>query len=140
LGGAFNQPEDKHQTYQQRGYSPGGGYQTSIIETAHHPGGQGREDRYGQAEYKRTEYPDGGRREEYNRTEQDGRSGQLGYGFEHSVESRRTEGGGFQRTEETRYDRPGGEYSSETRTEGYGHSGQYYSQTQCVLHDQPLYT
>jgi hypothetical protein len=130
LGGAFGESSDEHQTYQQQGQGQDGSYTTAYTETAHRPAaGQGGQEKYGQAEYKRTELPGGGRREEYNRYEQDARPGQAptGYGFQETVQSRPTHGGGYERTEEKRYEHPGGQWQSETRTEGVGQSGEYYS-------------
>jgi Heterokaryon incompatibility protein Het-C len=128
LGGAFDEPDDQRAAYQQSYPQPGGGQTTTYMETAHRPAQYGQEDRYGQAAYSRTDFP-GGQREEYRRYEQDGRQPQSGYGLEQSVETRRTEGGGYERREETKYERTGGEWASETKTEGYGASGDYYSET-----------
>lgn len=128
LGGAFDQPGDERSAYQQNYVQPSGAQTTTYMETAHRPAQQGQEDRYGQAAYSRTEFPDG-QREEYRRYEQDGREPHSGYGMEHSVETHRTQGGGYERREETRQERTGGEWASESRTEGYDASGEHYSET-----------
>ncbi|KAF2427273.1 Het-C-domain-containing protein [Tothia fuscella] len=132
LGGAFDEPTDEHKTYKQESHGQDGSYTQSYTETARRPqqGGYGsNEEKYGQAEYKRTDYPGGGRKEEYSRYEQDGRQGQSGsgYGFKQSVESKPTYDGGYERTEEKTYERPGGQRQTETRTEGISQSGDYYT-------------
>jgi hypothetical protein len=130
LGGAFDESTDEHKTYQQQSQGRDGSYTTAYTETAHRPsGGSGGEQKYGQAEYKRTDFASGGRREEYSRYEQDERQGQgtSGYGFQEVIESKPTYGGGYERTEERRYERPGGQWETDTRTEGIGKSGEYYS-------------
>jgi hypothetical protein len=129
LGGAFSQGDEEKSNYKQESHGQDGSYTQSYTETAHRPSsGYGGQQQYGQAEYKRTDYPSGGRKEEYSRYEQDSRSSQQtsGYGYQASVQSGPTYGGGYERTEEQRFER-GSEYRSETRTEGYGQSGQYYS-------------
>ncbi|KAK5239956.1 hypothetical protein LTR16_011300, partial [Cryomyces antarcticus] len=116
LGSAFEGAKTQH--YQDQGYTQDGSYTQSYAETGHRPAVQGQPERYGQAEYKQTQYPSGGRREEYQRFEQDGRTGQAGYGFEQSVETRPTHGGGYEQTTERRYEKPGGRWESEVQTEG----------------------
>ncbi|KAF2093381.1 Het-C-domain-containing protein, partial [Rhizodiscina lignyota] len=130
LGGAFDKPSDEHHTYKQEGYTQDGGYRTSYTETAQHRGDPSQEQKYGQAEYSRTEYPGGTRREEYSRYEQDeakaGR-GTSGYGYSASVEQTGSSyGEGYERREEQRWERPGGEWASEDRVEGVRRSGEYY--------------
>lgn len=81
-------------------------------------------DRYGQAEYRQTEYPDGGRREEYSRYEQDERGGS--YGYQERVETSGYSGsGGYERREERRYE-AGDQWRSEERREGFNREGEYY--------------
>lgn len=129
LGGAFNKPSDEHQTYKQEGYTQDGGYKTSYTETAHERNESGHEQKYGQAEFSRTEYPSGGRREEYSRYEQDeakpGR-GTSGYGYQATEQTGSTYGGGYERKQEQKWERPGGEWTSETKVEGVRKSGEYY--------------
>jgi hypothetical protein len=128
LGGAFGGSDSETKTYKQEGYGQDGSYTQSYTETAKKPAqSYGGNDQYGQAEYKKTEYPSGGRREEYSRYEQDGSQKPVGYGFQQSVETRPTQGGGYQRTEERRTERPGGAWESERRTEGISGGGQYTS-------------
>lgn len=69
----------------------------------------GRDDeggRYGQAEYKQTQYGDGGRRSEYSRYEQDednqGRT--SGYGYQETTETRPSHGGGYEERTESRWE------------------------------------
>jgi hypothetical protein len=86
LGDAFG--GEKKSTSQQESYGRDGSYTQSYTETARpSSSGRGGEQRYGQAEYKQTDYPGGGRREEYSRYEQDSRPAQetSGYGFQQSV-------------------------------------------------------
>ncbi|TKA63794.1 hypothetical protein B0A49_07864 [Cryomyces minteri] len=125
LGSAFEGAKTQH--YQNQGYTQDGSYTQSYAETGHRPAVQGQPERYGQAEYKQTQYPSGGRREEYQRFEQDGRTGQAGYGFEQSVETRPTHGGGYEQTTERRYEKPGGRWESEVQTEGVRPGGQHYA-------------
>lgn len=125
LGGAFG--DDEKKKYKSESYGDSGSHTTTYTETGHHKSsGYGGEDKYGQAEYKQTEYPGGGRREEYSRYEQDGRSGQTGYGYEQRIETSSYGGsGGYERREEKRYE-SGGQWQSEERTEGFDRQGNYY--------------
>lgn len=126
LGSAFEGQNTQRNTYQQQGYGRDGSSTQSYVETAHRPQGYGgQEERYGQAEYKRTDFSSGGQREEYKRYEQ-GPQGQSGFGYEKKVETRPTGQGGYERTEERRYERPGGQWSSETTTQSTDRYGQTY--------------
>ncbi|KAF2233868.1 Het-C-domain-containing protein [Viridothelium virens] len=127
LGGAFGEKEDEHQSYQSRKVEQDGSYTQSIQETAHRPGGYRQEERYGQAEYKRTEFATGGSREEYDRYEQDGRAGRTGYGFEQSVEQRPMHGGGFEQITERKYERPGGVWDTDIQTQGINARGEHFA-------------
>ncbi|CAM1504461.1 Fc.00g020520.m01.CDS01 [Cosmosporella sp. VM-42] len=99
LGGAFGGDDTEKQTSSRR--EDDGGYTRTQTEYGH----QG--DRYGQAEYSQTQYPDGGSRQEYSRFEQkDSHGGQQasGYGYEERTETRPAHGGGYEeRTERREY-------------------------------------
>ncbi|KAL9092554.1 MAG: hypothetical protein Q9165_004358 [Trypethelium subeluteriae] len=127
LGGAFGEEEDEHQSYQSSKFEQDGSYTQSIQETAHRPGGYRQEERYGQAEYKRTKFATGGSREEYDRYEQDGRGGRTGYGFEQSVEQRPMHGGGFEQVTERKYERPGGAWDTDIQRQGIDASGEHFA-------------
>ncbi|KAF2839201.1 Het-C-domain-containing protein [Patellaria atrata CBS 101060] len=126
LGGAFQDDKSEKKKSKKEGYNKDGSYSSSYQETGHRKASRERDDRYGQAEYKTTEYPGGARSEEYSRYEQDGRSSTTGYGYKTEVHES-SYGGGYERREETRYERPGGQWQSEEKTEGFTRSGEYYS-------------
>jgi hypothetical protein len=125
LGGAFN---DKNtQSFSRQSYDEDGRYQQTVTQV----GGQGG--RFEQAQYSRTDEPNGGYREEYQRFGQ-GSNGRTGYGVQEITETQPTYGGGYeQNTDVRRLERMGdGEYRNETkryssRGEGYeyGRNGQY---------------
>lgn len=134
LGNSFS--DDKRaerKTHQSSGYGEDGSYSSGVTQTGHRPGGYGgQEERYGQAQVSSTQYPSGGHREEYQRYEQDGRSGSTGYGFQQSTESR-TYGDSYEQRTERRYERPGGSWDSEVQTQrldssgrSHGHSESYH--------------
>lgn len=125
LGGAFG--DDEKDTRSTEGYGRDGSFSQTYTQTGRTQGAHG-EQRYGQAEYTQTQMPHGSR-QEYSRYEQDvdRRGNTVGYGFEQRTTTSATHGGGYERTEEKRSEHPGGRYETETRTEGYGASGQYYS-------------
>ncbi|KAE9989687.1 hypothetical protein EG327_002368 [Venturia inaequalis] len=128
LGGAFGGSDSETKSYKQESQGNDGSYTQSYTETGRKPAqGYGGQDQYGQAEYKKTEYPSGGRKEEYSRYEQDGNDRPQGYGFQQSVETKPTYGGGYERTEERRTERPGGGWESDRRTENVSGGGQYSS-------------
>ncbi|TID26544.1 Het-C-domain-containing protein [Venturia nashicola] len=128
LGGAFKGDDSETNSYKQESQGNDGSYTQSYTETGRKPAhGYGGQDQYGQAEYKKTEYPSGGRKEEYSRYEQDGNERPQGYGFQQSVETQPTYGGGYERTEERRTERPGGGWESERRTENVSGGGHYSS-------------
>ena len=127
LGNAFGEKEDDHTFYQSHKFEQDGTHTQSLQETAHRPDRHGREERYGQAEFKRTEYPTGGHREEYNRYEQDGQGGRTGYGFGQSVEKRPTHDGGFEQVTERRYERAGRAWDSEVQRQGVSAAGQHFT-------------
>lgn len=127
LGDAFSQNSGAQtQTFENQGYNPDGSYTSRVTETGHRPGGYGREERYGQAEVKQTRYPDGARREEYQRFEQDGPHGRTGFGFEQSVETRPISGGGYEQRSERRWDRPDGKWESEVQTQRVSGHGDFH--------------
>ncbi len=133
LGGAFGGDKDEKKSYHKEEYEEDGSYKQSVTQTGYHkPQYGGDETRYGQAEYSTTSLAGGGRREEYQRYEQEGRSGATGYGMADIRETRPTHGGGYEETVETRRQRPGGAWESDVRTEGRNASGEYYSGTQYV--------
>ncbi|KAF2662564.1 Het-C-domain-containing protein [Lophiostoma macrostomum CBS 122681] len=123
LGGAFGGDEKKSKKSQD--YGDDGSYTQSYSESGHHKKkSQDDSERYGRAEYQQTQYPDGGRREEYSRYEQDDRSGS--YGYQQKVETTGYSGsGGYERREERHYE-SGGQWQSEERREGFDRQGEYY--------------
>lgn len=108
-------------------YGQDGSYTQSYSESGHHEKqSYGDSERYGQAQYQQTQYPDGGRREEYHRQEQDQQGGS--YSYEQKVEtSSYSGGGGYERREERRV-QSGNEWQSEERREGFDRQGQYYNE------------
>ena len=125
LGDAFGGEEKK--TKKQEGYGQDGSYTQSYTETGRHQASSGGDsDRYGQAQYQQTQYPGGGRREEYSRQEQDSRGGS--YSYQQKVETSSYSGsGGYERREERRVQH-GDEWQSQEKREGFDRSGQYYSE------------
>ncbi|KAK4976557.1 hypothetical protein LTR66_010827 [Elasticomyces elasticus] len=118
LGSAFSGATGAQtQTFQNQSYNQDGSYTSSVTETGHRTGHQGQQERYGQAEYKTTQFPGGGHREEYQRYEQDGRTGATGYGFQQRTDVVPTSGGGYEQRSERRYERPGGQWESEVQQE-----------------------
>ncbi|KAL8673049.1 MAG: hypothetical protein Q9168_002511 [Polycauliona sp. 1 TL-2023] len=131
LGDAFGGSKAEKQTYGKQQYGEDGSYTQSVTETGYSQPQYGSEQqRYGQAEYSQTTYPGGGQRQEYQRYQQDDRSGvQSGYGaYGEQVikDSRPTYGGGYDERTETRFEGPAGEWQSEVRREGRDASGEYY--------------
>ncbi|PSN66647.1 Het-C-domain-containing protein [Corynespora cassiicola Philippines] len=125
LGDAFGGGEKKSR--QSQGYNEDGSYSQEYRESGHHKK-KSRDDseRYGEAEYRQTQYPGGGRSEEYSRHERDERGGS--YGYEQRVEtSSYSGGGGYERREERSYE-SGNQWQSEERREGFDQSGDYYHQ------------
>ncbi|KAK5726074.1 hypothetical protein LTR15_004266 [Elasticomyces elasticus] len=125
LGGAFGEGSEK-KTYQssQQGQD---GYTSRIMETGHQPASQGRQERFGQAEVSKTQFNSGGYREEYQRYEQDGRSGQTGYGVSQSTEVRPQQDGGYSTRTERRVDHPSGTYDTEIQEQRVTSSGRQYA-------------
>lgn len=125
LGGAFGDDEKKSKKHE--GYGQDGSYQQSYSETGRHQGSSyGDSTRVGHAEYQETQYPSGGRREEYSRYEEDSRSGS--YGYQQKVETSGYSGsGGYERREERSIQRDD-EWRSEEKREGFDRSGEYYSE------------
>jgi hypothetical protein len=123
LGGSFGEEEKKKKKKKEK-YDDDGSYSATYSETGRHKAsGYGDSDRYGEAEYKETQYASGGRREEYSRHEEDSRGT---YGYQQKVEtSSYGGGGGYERTEERRYE-SGDQWRSEEKREGFDSSGQYY--------------
>ncbi|KAF2090997.1 Het-C-domain-containing protein [Saccharata proteae CBS 121410] len=120
LGGGKDKEEKE--SYASEGYGSGGEHHASYAET-----GQSRnEERYGQAEYRRTEYPQGGRTEEFSRYEQEGREPRTGYGFNTRVEEGSYGQGGYERREETRFEDAGGRQERRERREGVDEQGEFY--------------
>ncbi len=132
LGQAFSGSDTKKQTYQNERYEADGSYTQSVTQTGYNQSrhGGGGQQRYGQAEYTRTDVSGGGRREEYQRYEQGGGHDGSGYGQRVTQESRPTYGGGYEKTTETRYERSGGEWHSEVRREGRDARGQSYEESE----------
>ena len=119
LGEAFGGSDAKKETRKKSKYEADGSFTQNVTQTGYaqssYGGGQ---QRYGQAEYSQTSFAEGGGREQYQRYEQDDNHGRTGYGQSVTQESRPTYGGGYERTTETRYERPGGQWQSEVRVEG----------------------
>jgi hypothetical protein len=122
LGSAFG--DNEKQGHQTQSYGQDGSYTQSYGESGHHQKPSHDEDRYGQAEYSQTQYPGGGRREEYNRQEEDGGNS---YSYQQRVSTSSYSGGTYERHEERRVE-SGGEWRSEERREGINSSGQYYNE------------
>ncbi|KAK6434109.1 hypothetical protein LTR95_009711, partial [Oleoguttula sp. CCFEE 5521] len=125
LGGAFgDENKTNKQTYQSTSYSQDGSRTSRVTETAHRYGdSSGQEERYGQASVSSTQYSSGGGRESYQRYEQDGRSGNTGYGFQQTTETRPTQSGGYEQRTERKYERPGGEWNSEVQSQRISSDG-----------------
>ncbi|KAI4631693.1 uncharacterized protein J4E87_002399 [Alternaria ethzedia] len=125
LGDAFGGKEKK--SHKEESYGQDGSYTQSYSETGHHQASSyGDNDRYGRAEYEQTQYPSGGRREEYSRQERDDRGGS--YSYEQRVEtSSYSNTGGYERREERRVQH-GDQWRSEETREGIDRSGEYYSE------------
>jgi hypothetical protein len=125
LGNAFNEQEKKSRKEEK--YGSDGSYTQSYSETGQHQASSyGDSDRYGSAQYQQTQYPGGGRREEYSRQERDDRGGS--YSYQQKVETSSYSGsGGYERHEERRIQQ-GSEWRSEESREGFDRSGQYYSE------------
>ncbi|KAF2277852.1 Het-C-domain-containing protein [Westerdykella ornata] len=125
LGDAFGGEEKKSKKSEK--YGEEGSYTQSYSESGHHKK-KSRDDseRYGQAEYRETQYPSGGRKEEFSRYERDERAGS--YGYQQTVETTGYAGsGGYERHEERRYER-GDEWRSEDKREGFDGRGEYYKE------------
>jgi hypothetical protein len=126
LGDAFGGEEKKSKKKEK--YGDNGSYTQSYQESGHHQGSSygGDSDRRGQATYEQTQYPGGGRREEYSRHEEDSRGGS--YGYQQKVETSNYSGsGGYERREERTVQR-GDEWRTEEKREGFDRSGEYYSE------------
>ena len=115
LGEAFEGSNVQKNTYQRQNYGDDGSYTRTYTETGYtRPQPDNEQQRYGQGEWSQTVYTDGRQRQEYQRYEQGDRGG---YGNRVIVEDRPTFGGGYEETRETRYEKPGGVWESETRRE-----------------------
>lgn len=131
LSDAFSGNEK--QGRKQESYGHDGSYTQSYSETGHHQSsGYGDPERYGQAQYQQTQYPGGGRREEYRREESDARGGS--YSYQQKVETSSYSGsGGYERREERRTEH-GNEWQSSERREGFDRSGDYHSEEKQYVH------
>jgi hypothetical protein len=125
LGDAFGGDEKKSKKSEK--YGNDGSYTQSYSESGRHQASSYNDsDRVGQASYQETQYPGGGRREEYSRHEQDERGGS--YGYQQKVETSNYGGsGGYERREE-RVVESGNQWRSEEKREGFDRSGEYYSE------------
>jgi hypothetical protein len=124
LGGAFGADEKKSK--KSESYGNDGSYTQSYSESGHHKKkSHDDSERYGQAEYQQTQYPSGGRREEYTRREEDQSGGT--YGYQQRVETTVQSSGGYERREERRVE-SGNQWQSDERREGYTQQGQYYNE------------
>ncbi|KAF2751419.1 Het-C-domain-containing protein [Sporormia fimetaria CBS 119925] len=124
LGEAFKDEEKKSKKSSR--YDDDGSYTQSYSESGHHQKkSYGDSERYGRADYHETQYPSGGRKEEYSRYEQDERGGS--YGYQQTVETTSYGStGGYERREERRYE-TGDQWRSEERREGFDGQGDYYN-------------
>ncbi|KAF1810621.1 heterokaryon incompatibility Het-C [Eremomyces bilateralis CBS 781.70] len=76
LSGAFDKPKDEHKKSKKKEHHDDGSYTTKYSESGHHQGGRyDDKSRHEQAEYRHTEYPSGGHREEYSSHTQTSYSG-----------------------------------------------------------------
>jgi hypothetical protein len=124
LGGAFAADEKKSKKHEN--YGEDGSYTQSYAETGHHEGSSYDDERYGRAQYQETQYPGGGRREEYVRVEVE-EHGEP-YSYHQRVETSGYSGsGGYERHEERRVQH-GDEWRAEETREGFDRSGEYYSE------------
>jgi hypothetical protein len=122
LGGAFGGEEKKSK--KSEGYGDDGSYTQSYTEAGHHKKkSHDDSERYGQAQYQQTQYPGGGRRDDYSRYEQDQSGGS--YSYQQRVETSSHSTGGYERHEERRVE-SGNQWQSEERREGYDRQGEYY--------------
>ncbi|KAH7080150.1 heterokaryon incompatibility protein Het-C-domain-containing protein [Paraphoma chrysanthemicola] len=125
LGDAFGGGEKK--TSKKEKYGDDGSYTQTYQESGHHQASSyGDADRRGEATYQQTQYPGGGRREEYSRREQDERGGS--YSYQQKVETTDYSGsGGYERREERKI-QTGNQWQTEEKREGFDRSGEYYSE------------
>ncbi|KAI9810615.1 MAG: hypothetical protein M1827_006177 [Pycnora praestabilis] len=131
LGGAFGGGDDERKAYRKEEYGEDGSYTQTVTETGynkHQP--RSNQQKYGQAQYSQTSFPGGGRREEYQRFEQDGQYGAGGYGIDDIRISRPTYEGGYEQTLETRHEKPGGSWESDVLRERRDAGGEFTSETQ----------
>ncbi|KAH6664132.1 heterokaryon incompatibility protein Het-C-domain-containing protein, partial [Halenospora varia] len=119
LGGLMGGDKEE-KTYKSEGYTQQGGYQQTTTQISH-SGNQ-----YGQAQYSETQYPSGGRKEEFSSYNQSGSGYGQSQGFQQATETRPTYGGGYEQTNERRYERPGGNVETETWSQGRTSEGQSY--------------
>lgn len=127
LGDSFGGSNSQKQKYQSEQHHSDGAYTQNFTETGYsRPQGSQGQQRYGQAEFSQTNYPEGGQRQEYQRYEQSDGYGRGGYGEQVIQESRPTYGGGYEKTTETRYKKPGDEWQSDTVRQGRTSGGEYY--------------
>ncbi|TGO54723.1 hypothetical protein BCON_0103g00360 [Botryotinia convoluta] len=111
----------KEESYSSEGYNSQGNYQQSYTEVGHSG------NRYAQAEYTQEQFPDGGRRTEY---QQYGQQGGHGAGFEQITEQRPQYGGGYEETNERIYERSDGRVETETWREGQTADGRHYHEAE----------
>ncbi|KAF2868687.1 NIMA-interacting protein tinc [Massariosphaeria phaeospora] len=123
LGDAFGGAEMKSKKNED--FDDNGSYTQSYSEQGHHKKKSHNDsERHGQAEYRQTQYPGGGRSEEYSRREQDAQGGS--YEYQQRVETTSYGGsGGYERHEERRIEN-GNQWQTEDRREGFDQSGEYF--------------
>lgn len=120
LGSAF-ESGGRTQTFQNQNYNPDGSFTSTVMETGERPqAGRYGHEQTAQAEYKTTQFPGGGYRQEYNRFDQEGRAG---HGYEQSTETRPMQGGGYEQRSEKRWERPDGRWESEVQNQRIGVAG-----------------
>ena len=128
LGDMFNGSKADTEGYQTQQYGPDGSYTQNYTETGYSQPQVGQPQRYGQAEYSQTSYPNGRRRDEFQRYEQ-GDNGQLGHGEQAIKDTRPMYGGGYEQIFEVRHEYPGGRWESETRRDGRTAEGQVFEES-----------
>lgn len=122
LGSAFGSSHNgsQTQTFQSSNYNDDGSYTSSTMQTGHRPRGHGQQ--FEEAEYKTTQYPGGGYRQEYDRYDQ---SGSTGYGYEQSTELRPTPAGGYEQRTEERWEHADGRWDNDVRRQSVDAGGHY---------------
>ena len=128
LGDVLGGSNSQKQGYQTQQYGRDGEYTQKSTELGYNPPQRGQQQRYGQAEYSETSFPEGGQRQEYKRYAQGGFD-QPGYGEQVIRDTRPTYEGGYNQTSEVRYERPGGAWDSDIRREERTSDGRRFEES-----------